>query len=184
MTTETQVRGYDDTKYLEAMGQGIMAGEFSSVEQAARAVLGEVSGSNVDRLRRKFRKEGWFVKSRDEYVRALRYGPKPRIAFEGDPRSWAYPLRGAPRFWKNPVAHARRIFTERFHDYKATRAELVYGLFLLLPLAGLTLAIAGGRGTPAETVGLCVLLAVVAVLCAGIIGEAQVRREMYEETVE
>jgi hypothetical protein len=184
MTRENKLRGYDDTKYLEAMGRGIMLGEYSSVEQAARSVLGEASGSNVDRLRRKFRQEGWFVKSRDEYVRELRYGPKPHIAYEGQPKSWGYTLRGGMRFWRNPVSHSRRILTERYFDYKSTRAEFVYGLTLFLPMAGLARAITSGRGTPFDTVILCLLFALFAVVSTGLVGEAQVRRELYEETVE
>lgn len=48
-------RGYDDTKSLLTMATGLADGTYSSVHQAARLVLNETGGPNVDRLRRKFR---------------------------------------------------------------------------------------------------------------------------------
>lgn len=48
-------RGYDDTKNLLMMATGLADGTYSSVHQAARAILDETGGPNVDRLRRKFR---------------------------------------------------------------------------------------------------------------------------------
>lgn len=67
---ENQVcpRGYDDTAYLSEMSKGIVSRRFTSVDEAARTVLGEKSGSNVDRLRRKFRDQKWYERGLQAYV--------------------------------------------------------------------------------------------------------------------
>jgi hypothetical protein len=62
------MRGYDDQALLERMAVGIMTRDFSSVDEAARQVLGEDAGANVDRLRRKFRSEAWFEKGLQMHV--------------------------------------------------------------------------------------------------------------------
>lgn len=51
--------GYDDSKELLKMAKGLRSGMYSSVEQAAKAVLEDPRQSNVDRLRRKFRDQNW-----------------------------------------------------------------------------------------------------------------------------
>lgn len=56
------MRGYDDQELLRKMATGMMEREYLSVDEAARQVLGEEGGANVDRLRRKFRSENWFEK--------------------------------------------------------------------------------------------------------------------------
>ncbi|TLX17116.1 hypothetical protein [Rhizobium sp. MHM7A] len=48
-------RGYDDTAHLMKMATGLADGTFVSVHQAARQILNEPDGPNVDRLRRKYR---------------------------------------------------------------------------------------------------------------------------------
>lgn len=48
-------RGYDDKENLMKMAVGLDDGTFSSVHQAARFVLDEDGGPNVDRLPRKYR---------------------------------------------------------------------------------------------------------------------------------
>jgi len=48
-------RGYDDKENLMKMAAGLDDGTFTSVHQAARFVLHEDGGPNVDRLRRKYR---------------------------------------------------------------------------------------------------------------------------------
>jgi hypothetical protein len=53
---QNMTRGYDDS--------------ISSVDEAARSVLGEDAGSNVDRLRRKFREQGWYERGLADYVEA------------------------------------------------------------------------------------------------------------------
>jgi hypothetical protein len=64
------MRGYDDTQMLSDMARGMFSRRYGSVDEAAKAVAGEDGGSNVDRLRRKFRTEGWFEKGLNEYVEA------------------------------------------------------------------------------------------------------------------
>jgi cytosine/uracil/thiamine/allantoin permease len=48
-------RGYDDSKNLTAMADGLANGKYASVHQAAKSVLEEQAGPNVDRRRRKYR---------------------------------------------------------------------------------------------------------------------------------
>jgi hypothetical protein len=68
MDVETKIRGYDDSALLKVMADGLVAREYASVEEAAKAVLSEDSGSNVDRLRRKFREQGWYERGLNDYV--------------------------------------------------------------------------------------------------------------------
>jgi hypothetical protein len=63
-------RGYDDTTYLTEMAEGMVTRRFASVEDAAKTVLDETGGSNVDRLRRKFREQGWYERGLESYVQA------------------------------------------------------------------------------------------------------------------
>jgi hypothetical protein len=68
--TEMKQRGYDDTTYLTEMAEGMVTRRFASVEDAAKTVLDETGGSNVDRLRRKFREQGWYERGLESYVQA------------------------------------------------------------------------------------------------------------------
>lgn len=63
-------RGYDDTHYLTEMAAGIVTRRFSSVDEAAKKVLGNSSSSNADRLRRKFREQKWYERGLNDYVEA------------------------------------------------------------------------------------------------------------------
>ncbi|NTF17792.1 hypothetical protein G6L37_05215 [Agrobacterium rubi] len=63
-------RGYDDTAYLAEMADGVIRKRFTSVDEAARSVLGEDGGSNVDRLRRKYREQNWHDRGLYAYVEA------------------------------------------------------------------------------------------------------------------
>lgn len=65
----TEQRGYDDTTLLAEMAKGIIECRYSSVDGAAKRVLGEAAGSNVDRLRRKFRQGQWLEKGRDAWLK-------------------------------------------------------------------------------------------------------------------
>ncbi|NTF17011.1 hypothetical protein G6L37_01030 [Agrobacterium rubi] len=64
------IRGYDDSPYLKEMADGVIIRKYASVEDAAKSVLGEDSGSNVDRLRRKFREQQWYERGLNDYVDA------------------------------------------------------------------------------------------------------------------
>jgi hypothetical protein len=64
----TEQRGYDDAPLLAEMAKGIIECRYSSVDGAAKHVLGEAAGSNVDRLRRKFRQGRWLEKGRDAWL--------------------------------------------------------------------------------------------------------------------
>lgn len=63
MTEISRTIGYDDSTNLKAMADGIVVKKYGSVDEAAKNVLGEDGGSNVDRLRRKFREQGWYERS-------------------------------------------------------------------------------------------------------------------------
>ena len=71
MSTREMQRGYDDTGYLSEMAAGLVSRRFTSVDEAARAVLDDEAGSNVDRLRRKFREQGWYEKGLAAHVDAV-----------------------------------------------------------------------------------------------------------------
>lgn len=68
MESITTKRGYDDTGYLKQMAAGLVVRTWGSVDEAAKAVLGEEAGSNVDRLRRKFREQSWYERGLSEHV--------------------------------------------------------------------------------------------------------------------
>lgn len=68
--TSTAQRGYDDTGYLQEMAKGLIVRTWGSVDEAAKAVLGEEAGSNVDRLRRKFREQNWYERGLTDHVEA------------------------------------------------------------------------------------------------------------------
>ena len=70
MSDETPMRGYDDSERLKEMADGIVIRRYASVEEAAKSVLDEDSGSNVDRLRRKFREQNWYERGLSDYVDA------------------------------------------------------------------------------------------------------------------
>lgn len=70
MSGNEMQRGYDDTRYLTEMASGLVSRRYASVDEAAKAVLCEDAGSNVDRLRRKFREQGWYEKGLAAHVEA------------------------------------------------------------------------------------------------------------------
>lgn len=70
MNTGETFKGYDDSAHLKAMADGIITRKYNSVDEAAKAVLGEEGGSNVDRLRRKYREQNWHDKGLTAYVEA------------------------------------------------------------------------------------------------------------------
>jgi hypothetical protein len=70
MKGTTIQRGYDDTGYLTDMAEGLVVRTWGSVDEAAKAVLGEEGGSNVDRLRRKFREQNWYERGLSAHVEA------------------------------------------------------------------------------------------------------------------
>lgn len=70
MNTGETLKGYDDSAYLQVMADGIITRKYNSVDEAAKAVLGEDGGSNVDRLRRKYREQNWHEKGLAAYVEA------------------------------------------------------------------------------------------------------------------
>lgn len=70
MSGNEMQRGYDDTGYLSEMAEGLVSRRFASVDEAAKSVLCEEAGSNVDRLRRKFREQNWYQKGLAAHVEA------------------------------------------------------------------------------------------------------------------
>lgn len=104
MGSNEMQRGYDDTGHLKQMAAGLVVRTFGSVDEAAKAVLGEDGGSNVDRLRRKFREQRWYEKGLAEYMDA-------EIASRGlipEPR-YHRMLRGVSEAVATPVETMRRI---------------------------------------------------------------------------
>jgi hypothetical protein len=71
MNNAETLKGYDDSPYLQAMADGIITRTYGSVDEAAKAVLGEEGGSNVDRLRRKYREQNWHEKGLAAYVETV-----------------------------------------------------------------------------------------------------------------
>jgi hypothetical protein len=70
MNTGDTMKGYDDSAHLTAMADGLITRKYHSVDEAAKAVLGEEGGSNIDRLRRKYREQNWHEKGLTAYVDA------------------------------------------------------------------------------------------------------------------
>ena len=70
MNTNKTSKEYDDSANLRAMANGIIMRQFNSVDEAAKAVLGEDGGLNVDRLRRKYREQNWHEKGLAAFVEA------------------------------------------------------------------------------------------------------------------
>lgn len=70
MNSQQENKGYDDRFRLREMAIGVVTRRFGSVDEAAKSVLGEEAGSNVDRLRRKFREQQWYERGLKEYVDA------------------------------------------------------------------------------------------------------------------
>lgn len=65
---EPKTRGYDDNALLKEMASGIITRQFSSVDVAAKSVIGDRHPSNAERLRRKFREQGWYERGLAAYV--------------------------------------------------------------------------------------------------------------------
>ncbi len=176
MTTEKEMRGYDDTKYLEAMGMGIMTGEYTSVEHAARTVLNEVSGSNVDRLRRKFRQDGWFIKGRDNFIRAQFCDPEPRLGYGEDTHTASYHIKAFLRFFRQPTRNCSLIVKGEFYGAEVARRMLAVSVPMAFPIPLLGgMSIVDHSAIPAALLALLLGgLGVVAV-----VGEAQKTLEFY-----
>lgn len=69
MRQQIKSRGYDDTLLLREMAIGVVTRKYTSVDEAAKAMIGNAHRSNADRLRRKFREQGWYQRGLEEYVR-------------------------------------------------------------------------------------------------------------------
>jgi hypothetical protein len=91
----TALRGYDDSRYLKEMADGIIIRRFASVEDAAKTVLGEETGSNIDRLRRKFREQNWYERGLNDYVDAEINRRSADIENPG-PDAWFVNAKGEP----------------------------------------------------------------------------------------
>lgn len=68
MNQPIKQRGYDDTELLTRMARGLILREFSSVDDAAKTVIGDAHPSNAERLRRKFREQNWYERGLQDYV--------------------------------------------------------------------------------------------------------------------
>lgn len=105
-------RGYDDTLHLEQMAKGIIEGRYSSVTEAAKKVLGEDAGSNVDRLRRKFRDDGSFQRGREGYVEKATMSNHEET--EVEKVSFFVGLfeivKALSRFYRSPLLYLKGIF--------------------------------------------------------------------------
>ena len=70
MDANEMKRGYNDTPLLSEMAAGLVTRRYGSVDEAAKAVLNVDGGSNVDRLRRKFREQNWYEIGLSDHVDA------------------------------------------------------------------------------------------------------------------
>lgn len=113
MSIDDTTRGYDDTNYLKEMAAGVISKRFSSVDEAAKAVLNEEGGSNVDRLRRKFREQDWYARGLAEYVeaeiasRGLIEEPGHLRFFRSVRGTLLFPSRLKRKTWTNGIAVAK-----------------------------------------------------------------------------
>jgi hypothetical protein len=110
MSINDTSRCYPDDKYLKEMAAGVISKRFGSVDEAAKAVLNEEAGSNVDRLRRKFREQDWFARGLAEYVeaeiasRGLIKEPGPLRLFRSLRGTLAFPGRLKRKTWLSGMA--------------------------------------------------------------------------------
>jgi hypothetical protein len=107
--TNSSARGYDDTRELMEMAVGLFDGRFKSVDHAARSVLSDPKQSNVDRLRRKFRQQGWIDRGREEFLRQSVEGD---IGPDAPPETLANYMRVIRGRLRHPVATVQAIFTK------------------------------------------------------------------------
>jgi hypothetical protein len=156
-------RGYDDTKSLLMMATGLADGTYSSVHHAARAVLSEPGGPNVDRLRRKFR----------ELQRANGFDEISRSDPDFDPSDWwklrisDFPII-AKMTAQNVIAfvrHPANVFRKALKaSTPASLAFLLMGLVLFsVPNAALAIEII--RGLPADALAPSLLSIIFAAVC-------------------
>ncbi len=131
MDSENKQRGYDDSALLKRMADGLVSREFGSVDEAAKAVLEEDSGSNVDRLRRKFREQGWYEKGLNDHVEAQiaargliepNFGAKICVKIE---KAFREPLPTLERLMK--LQHVLVIRDYDFDGRKITKLEKLGG---------------------------------------------------------
>ncbi len=128
--TSSSARGYDDTKELKEMAIGIFDGRFKSVDHAARSVLSDPKQSNVDRLRRKFRQQGWMDKGRDEFLHRAKLAPEN----DGDPFSLKDYMYVVAVRLRHPISTLRDIFAkEPFWNAPYIPAMFIAFVMGLLP---------------------------------------------------
>jgi hypothetical protein len=142
--TNTSARGYDDTRELMEMAVGLFEGRFKSVDQAARTVLSDPKQSNVDRLRRKFRQQGWMDKGREEF---LRQSLEPSVEDDDQPEGFSDYLRVIRIRLRHPAATFRAIFTKDIF-WNAPWIQMMFHMWwlTLLPVVVNLLRIALGFG--------------------------------------
>lgn len=92
---QANLRGYDDSRYLKEMADGIIVRRYASVEDAAKSVLGEDTGSNIDRLRRKFREQNWYDRGLNDYVEA-EINRRQAEELSEAPDNWFVNSKGVP----------------------------------------------------------------------------------------
>lgn len=154
-------RGYDDNAHLKEMADGIISRRFSSVDEAARAVLCEDPGSNVDRLRRKFREQGWYERGLNDYVEAeiARRGEK----IEELPHDYLFNSNGTP---KTPLETRLLVMQRDIYRGLTPRGPLSFVLF------GAMAFLLSARVTDVE-IGDCALIVLTVIAIAGMFNWAK-----------
>lgn len=134
MSANDTTRGYPDDKYLKEMAAGVISKRFGSIDEAAKAVLNEEAGSNVDRLRRKFREQDWFSKGLAEYVeaeiasRGLIEEPKHIRFFRNLQNTLLIPSRLKRASWMNGVTVVKEARPTASTAFVAVAAAMLVGL--------------------------------------------------------
>lgn len=129
-----KTRGYDDSDLLKQMADGIFEGKFSSVSEAAKHVLREDGGSNVDRLRRKYRDERWFDRAKQSFINENlntaedAYNTPCIISVKSMFLDFGGTLA---TFFKYPVKHLKGMFLTAYYDAFFARFMFLSALFSL-----------------------------------------------------
>lgn len=128
------VRGYDDTQSLTEMADGIISGKYASVTDAAKSVLNEDGGSNVDRLRRKYRDEKWF----EQALRGLHDEIGDKAKETPDTLSLRemvidfFAVLSIP--YRSPVKFLKEVFTMQYLNSAITKVATISAFAGLLPV--------------------------------------------------
>lgn len=157
MSGNEMKRGYDDTNYLTEMAAGLVSRRYASVDEAAKSVLCEDAGSNVDRLRRKFREQSWYEKGLAAHVEA-------EIASRGliaEPR-YHRAARQVFQTMRTPVESLRRVgsVAAPMVEKRPKTSLVAFSLTMTMLLAAASSGLVGMDATLLISVFCCVAILV------------------------